>query len=178
MKKVFQSKRNIILVLVLAFIIFLFFIWLPNIGLISRTIFHSKLDSEEKLIFLFNSLAIFKTNFSFLSGGLTFLVSILFGINAVLVGSYVKKRIINQRILGVGFLGIVSGFFGGGCAACGSIILSSIFGTAAIFGFPLHGQEFGILAVIILLFSIFIISQKINGVGVGLCNVSPKIKHK
>lgn len=172
---VFQSKRNIILALTLALAVFLFSIWLPNLGLIWRTIISSKLDFGEKLLFLFSSLAMLKSNFSLFSAGLTILISILFGINVVLVVSYFKKQIANQKILGTSFLGIFSGFLGIGCAACGSVILSSIFGTAATFGFiaklPFRGQEFGIIAVALILFSILTILKRTNN---AQCHIASK----
>lgn len=172
---VFQSKKNIILALTLALVVLLFSIWLPNLGLAGKTIISSKLNFVEKLLFLFSSLAMLKSNFSLLSASLTILVSILFGINVVLIGSYFRKQIASQRILGASFLGVFSGFLGIGCAACGSIILSSIFGTAATFGFmaklPFRGQEFGILAVALLLFSILTILKRINN---AQCHIASK----
>lgn len=172
---VFKSKRNIILALILALVVLLFSIWLPNLELVGKTILSPKLDFEEKLLFLFSSLAMLKSNFSLLSASLTILISILFGINVVLIVSYFRKQIANQKILGTSFLGIFSGFLGIGCAACGSVILSSIFGTAATFGFiaklPFRGQEFGILAVFLLLFSILTILKRINN---AQCNSATK----
>lgn len=172
---VFQSKRNIILALILALVVLLFSIWLPNLELVGKTILSPKLDFEEKLLFLFSSLAMLKSNFSLLSASLTILISILFGINVVLIVSYFRKQIANQKILGTSFLGIFSGFLGIGCAACGSVILSSILGTAATFGFiaklPFRGQEFGILAVFLLLFSILTILKRINN---AQCNSATK----
>lgn len=174
---VFQSKKNIVLALILALVVLLFSIWLPNLELVGKTILSSKLDFEEKLLFLFSSLAMLKSNFSLFSASLTILISILFGINVVLIVSYfrIRKQIANQKILGTSFLGIFSGFLGIGCAACGSVILSSILGTAATFGFiaklPFRGQEFGILAVFLLLFSILTILKRINN---AQCNSATK----
>ena len=80
----------------------------------------------------------------------------------------------------MGLGGIIAGFIGVGCAACGSVILSSIFGIGATAGFigflPLKGQEFSLLAVGILGFSNFMISKKILDPAIckidGLGNIS------
>lgn len=60
-------------------------------------------------------------------------------------------------VWGVGLLGI-------GCDACGLVILSSIFGLSATAGFigilSLAGLEFGLLGIIILTISIYLVAKK------------------
>ena len=74
------------------------------------------------------------------------------------------KRKMNNQIKGV--IGIIVGFLGVGCASCGSLILSSIFGlsvTASFIGFlPFKGLELGILGIVILLISIYLVAKKIQ----------------
>jgi hypothetical protein len=71
-------------------------------------------------------------------------------------------------------LGSFAAMLGVGCAACGTIVLSSIL---AMFGagsflllLPLHGAEFGILAVLFLLYAIHALAKAVTAPAV--CDVS------
>jgi len=60
----------------------------------------------------------------------------------------------------------VSGIFGVGCAACGSVIVSSLLLLVGAGGvltiLPFHGAEFGVLGIIFLWFSIYQLSKRID----------------
>jgi hypothetical protein len=75
------------------------------------------------------------TNFSFLSAAYTILIALLFGLQVTLLTYYirsVRSRVTTLTNVGAsGIGGLVSGFFGIGCAACGTFLLSSIL---ALFG--------------------------------------------
>ncbi|MBI1984556.1 MAG: hypothetical protein HYS60_00380, partial [Candidatus Wildermuthbacteria bacterium] len=92
--------------------------------------------------------------------------ALLFAVNIVLVVFYFRRRAKLQQAAGLSFAGALSGLLGIGCAACGSVILSSVFGIGATASFlsvlPLKGQELGILSVIILSASIYLVYRKIN----------------
>ncbi len=65
-----------------------------------------------------------------------------------------------------GSLGIIAGTVGIGCAACGSILLTTIFGTSAVAGvlatLPLHGGEFAIIGVLLLIVTMYILAKQIS----------------
>ena len=67
---------------------------------------------------------------------------------------------------GAGSLGILSGIFGLGCAACNSLVLMSflgVVGAAGIIPFlPLKGGEFGILAVFLLGMATYFAAKQIS----------------
>lgn len=95
------------------------------------------------------------TNFTPLAASYTVLAALLIGINAVLTYRLVSRaRSIGGGATTSGLLGLVSGIFGIGCAACGSVLLSATVGTVFGAGFlallPLKGQEAGILGVALL----------------------------
>lgn len=141
-------------------------IWLPNLSFVAHIITSSSLSLAEKAGIIGNSLGAIKTNFTTLSRVLTVTVAGLFAVQMSVVAFYLKRRIRLQSAAGVGGLGMLSGLLGIGCAACGSVILSSLFGMAATAGFigvlPLKGQEFGILSILILGLSLFLTTKKIQ----------------
>ena len=65
-----------------------------------------------------------------------------------------------------GIGGLISGFFGIGCAACGTFLLSSILillGTGGLLAWlPFRGEEFGLLGVGLLLYANHMIVKKIQ----------------
>lgn len=97
---------------------------------------------------------------------LVIILSLLSAINIVMMIFYIRRRISLEKKTGVGLLGIILGFLGVGCASCGSLLLSSIFGLAATTSFigilPFRGLEFGILGIFMLLFSTYLIAKKIQ----------------
>ncbi len=138
-------------------------IWLPNLSLVGDIIVGSK-SVGEKLMYLWRSLGAFQTNFSSLSRVLTVAVALLFGANVSVFVYYVRHRIAVHRSAGVGIGGMISGVLGVGCAACGSVILSAIFGVGATAGtlaaLPLHGQELSIIGVVVLAISLIVMARK------------------
>jgi hypothetical protein len=81
-----------------------------------------------------------------------------------------RVKEVNGNAISTGFLGLMSGVIGMGCAACGSLLLTSFLslaGASAVLTFlPFRGGEFGIVGVILLGFSIFTVSKQIQNPGV------------
>ena len=151
--------------------------WLPNIGLLTEVFGASSTPLETKLKLAWNLLGGIRTNFSLLSAGYTIAIAALFGINIAMVVYFLKRARNNlaRQDIAAGFGGIASGALGIGCAACGSFLLSTLlasFGAAsALVILPLRGGEFGILSVILLAFSLVLISKKIAAPL--MCNTKP-----
>lgn len=146
--------------------VMLFAIWLPNLSFVAGIITSSSLALGQKISILASSLGAIQTNFTFLSGVLTVVVALLFAVQVSLIVFYLKWRIRLQKAVGVSGIGMVSGLLGVGCAACGSVILSALFGVGATASFigvlPLKGQEFALLSIGILSLSIFLTTRKIQ----------------
>lgn len=144
-----------------------FAIWLPNLSFLRHTAVSSDYTIAQKFSLFFTSLGALDTNFTLLSRTLTIIVALLFAVNVVLVVHYFRKRIALQRSAGLSLLGAFTGLLGIGCAACGSVLLSSVLGITATASFirtlPLGGQEFGLLSIGILGFSVFLTVKKIKG---------------
>ena len=141
-------------------------IWMPNLSFVKHIILSSSLGFGQKINILVSSLGAIQTNFTFLSRIITVSVSALFAIQVGAIVFYLKRRVHLQKAAGISSVGIISGFLGVGCATCGSVILSAVFGvgaTASFIGFlPLQGQEFGLLSITILGLSLYLTSKNIQ----------------
>ena len=169
LSKVFRQLRYSIIAVLIAFFTLSTAILQPNIGLLGAVFTSGEISWVSKynfLIALYGSLA---TNFSVVSAVSTVLIAVLLGMNIALLVYYIRRRQIggnNKAGNTASIAGIVAGTFGVGCAACGTVILSTMF---AVFGgggllllLPLHGAEFGVLGVILLSFSIYQLGKRIN----------------
>ena len=151
-----------------AVVVFTFSIWLPNWRLILTVIPSSIISLPDKVILFWNLYGSIQTNFTLVSASYTIAIAILFGINIVLFIHYIKIRqgplSGSTSALGVG--GLISGFFGVGCAACGTFILTALLGLVGGAGLitllPLGGEEFGILGVALLGYAMYSIIKKIK----------------
>lgn len=166
--KVFQKPLYALLAFATSIIVFAFAVWLPNISLIISVMGHSGISLTEKFNLPISLLGSITTNFTPLSASYTIAIAILFGINLAMIVYYLRRKIAEtkQDAIATGFLGIVSGALGVGCAACGSFLLASIlslFGSSWILSFlPLGGGEFGILGVILLAASLYMTAKQIT----------------
>lgn len=92
-------------------------------------------------------------------------VALLFGWNVGLLFHRLQGKIREERAAGAGVVGLVVGLLGVGCAACGSVLLTTLFGAGAavavLGALPLGGIEFGVVGVLVLLGSIHHVSRKI-----------------
>jgi len=108
----------------------------------------------------------FMANTTIASAMLTGIIIIFTGINTSLLVYYLKRRVARDRSVGLGMFGMLFGILGIGCAACGSIILSSLIGIAAaaqVIGvFPFGGIELSMLGIALLGYSIYQITKKIT----------------
>lgn len=152
-------------------------VWLPNLKLIGTVITSSTATTIEKVQLLMSLYGGITTNFTLVSALYTILIAILFGVYSALFVYYIRTMqaksndAVSVSALGVG--GVVSGFFGIGCAACGTFILTSLltFGGASTFLtlLPLGGQEFGFLGVGLLTYAVYSLLKKLNEPSV--CNI-------
>lgn len=161
-----KNWRYVILVLFISFPLFLFAIWLPNFSFVKEVITSQYFSVSEKVSILLSSLRAFQTNFQPLGQIMLITVSLLFGLNMSLFIFYLKRRIKLQKEAGLSTSGIVAGMLGVSCASCGSFIISSLFGVSASVSFlgllPFNGQEFAIISIVILGFSIVSMAKKIQ----------------
>lgn len=163
LKIVFQNKAYALLAGLVALFIFALAVWLPNLRLLFSLEFDRAVPVGDKLTFPLRLAESITTNFTPLSASYTVAIAILFGINLAMTIYYFKKRqeTLTQTGTATTFVGFVSGMFGVGCAACGSVILSAMGAGGALTLLPLHGGEFGITGVLLLIVSISLVAKKI-----------------
>ncbi len=165
---VFKNKSYLTVAAGVAIVVFAFAVWLPNLSLLFSIITDSTIPVSIKLTFPLHLLTSITTNFTVLSASYTIAIALLTGINIALITNYVQiqREYVSKAGMTAGSLGIISGVFGLGCAACGSLILTSILGTAGgaslITLLPLKGSEFGILGVTLLLVSTYLLAKQIT----------------
>ena len=146
---------------------------------ILKIVYNNKKYYYLTIITLIISFIIFYKLTTILSGNnytyltlLTFLViSLLFGIylSVVVYKFQLKKSAIKNKkgFMGlIGFIGPLAGVLGVGCVTCGPVILTFIGAPLALTYLPYHGVELRILAIAILLVSIYIISQSLVKCGI------------
>lgn len=165
---VFRNPSYIVLALVVACLVLVIAVWFPNLNLIIGVLGTSGVSLEDKIAVLISLLGSLGTNFSLLSASYTVAIAILFGMNVALLVFLGRRRLgeVQQGGVATGFLGLISGMLGIGCAACGTFLASGLFaffgGSGALLLLPLGGSEFGILGVVLLLLSVILTARQIG----------------
>lgn len=170
-RKVFTKIPYILLAALIAFVALSVAILVQNTAIIIRVFQSSELVLSAKFAFLGSMYGLLFTNFTVFSALYTVSIALLFGINSALLTYYIRRRqsqTIRSNTSGhtAGILGTVSGVFGVGCAACGSVIISgllSLVGAGWLLALlPLRGAEFGLLGMILLSYSVYQLCKRIN----------------
>jgi len=166
--RVFSQVRYIQIAILVAGLALSVAILLPNTAVILQVLQSQSIGIGAKLSFLGSMYGAFFTNFTLFSAFYTLTIASLFGMNSALLVYYVRRRqavVSNTGGHTAGVLGVVSGIFGVGCAACGSVIISSVLVLVGAGGLltvlPFHGAEFGVLGVIFLSLSVYQLSKRI-----------------
>ena len=97
--------------------------------------------------------------FTFLSIITSLVISILFGINFVLVLHRIKNASLDVKENSVGFSGFVTGVFASGCPMCGSILFGFFGMPLALFFLPFKGLELKAISIALLAISIALLAK-------------------
>ncbi len=165
-RTVFRRPRYVVLTVVVAALLLVLLVYLQNLSLLKYVITTSGFSLFEKVRLFVLALGGFRTNFSVESQLIALLVALLAGINIAFLAFHMARRGAVQKATGVSGLSLVIGLLGIGCAACGSVILTTIIGigaSTALFGMlPFHGRELEFLSVLIMLASVLYSSKQIQ----------------
>jgi len=152
--------------LFVASLIVVFSAWLPNLHLVTTAVVSHTLTFPQKTKLLLSLFGSLQTNFTLPSLFITFMTAILSGMQVSLLAYYLGKRAKAQKAMGMSFVGVISSMLGIGCASCGSVVLTSLFGlgsAATVLAIlPFKGQEFGFIGVGLLLFANIWLVRKIE----------------
>lgn len=172
--EVYRHKQYLVLTILVAGVVIVFSLWLPNLHLITNTVVSDSLTLSEKTSLITSLLGAWHTNFSTFSRTTMVLVALLFGINLSMLLFYFSHRYSLEKSAGIGVGGIVIGILGVGCASCGSVILASLLGislASGVLGFlPFKGQEFALLGILLIVIAIISTAKKIQNPSA--CNVN------
>ncbi len=167
-RKVFSERRYALIASAISLSILSLIAWLPNTALISA-VFSSSVPLIDKLFFVVSLYGALGSTMNTLSLLLLLVTVVMFGINTAFLSYYIMRARTGSQgthhLSALGLSGMVSSVFGIGCAACGSVILTSLFtltgASSVILLLPLHGQEFVIIGIVLLGYSIILLSRKI-----------------
>lgn len=166
MKEVFKRPFYVFLSVTIFLAVIIFSIWLPNFHFIGHTMMTPDYTSSQKFGLLQASLGAFHTNFNLFSRLLDITIALMFAVDVSLLVYYLKRKISLEKSVGTGIVGIILGMIGVGCASCGSVILTSLLGLSTASSFisvlPMKGVEFGFLSIVLLGYSIYVLSRQIK----------------
>lgn len=163
---VFREWSYSLIAITIAACIFVFATWLPNLGLVWQIVVSQSVPLLYKFEILASLVGSIATNFTIFSAVYMSAIAVLFGMNAAMIVYYMKQRRSTATRTGAaGLGGLLSGFVGIGCAACGTFVLGpvlSFIGAAGLIAvLPFAGQEFGVLGVGLLGVSVYLVARKI-----------------
>lgn len=163
-KDVFRESRYLFFAIFIAWFVFSLALWLPQWKLILQVLnTASSVDSVVLLVSLYTSLG---SNFTLGGALIVVILSGLFGVNISLTLYLYRKQFSIQKGVATNIWGATLGILGVGCAACGSVILTSLlslFGGVWLLSYlPLGGEEFGFIGIALLLYGTYSLSKKIS----------------
>lgn len=163
LENIIRSPLSVFTTLVVSVGFVLFALWFPMRNFLWFMFTKSNFETSAKLRILISSLQGIETNYTMFTRVLLILSAIFTGLVVGALLLYLRRRVGLERSTGTSVLGIVVSVIGIGCASCGSIILTSLFGIGALSFtaiLPLNGVEFSILGILLLLYSFFSIANK------------------
>ncbi len=168
--RVFRKTRYTVIAVIASFVFFTISLWFANFSLLEAFLFSQSQSFLSKIQFLGSMYGLVWSGHTFYSLAVASCIAVLSGINIALLTFYIKrvqtatkgKKRASVASIGGLFLGV----FGVGCAACGSVILTALLSLFGVGGLllllPFKGAEFGIIAIIILLFSCYTLVKHIG----------------
>ncbi len=171
LRQVFTKGSYILLAAATGLAVFILATWLPNLGLVWQIVASASVSLADKVQVMTAPIGSIGTNFTVFSALSTVAIAVLFGANVAMIAYYfrVQRQIVRQAGqvgAATSLGGLASGFFGIGCAACGTFVLSPalsfIGATGLIALLPFGGEEFGALGVGMLGFSLVLTARKIG----------------
>jgi hypothetical protein len=165
LKQIYSNPALILAQAIIFFAVAALMSYVQNIGQVNAVLGY-QLPLGQKFILIQKIILYFyTTNLSSILLVIYFVVFFLFSYNIILTWYYFKKR---ATLSSLGSLSVSSilALLGSGCAACGGVLLTSVFSTVGgayiVALLPYGGSEFLIVAGATLLYSIVSISKKIQ----------------
>lgn len=146
-----------------------------NLTLVDDLVIGGPLPLADRIRILLELYPFIGTSFGSLQGALLVAVAALAGVDVALAAYHFHEHGVGLREGGSSAAGLLFGFLGAGCAACGSAILLGVLGlfgvTTSLLFLPLEGLEFALLALVVLTLSIHWLADGIRGGFINGCPV-------
>lgn len=153
------------------------FVWSRNLTLLLDVVVFGSVSLGSRLAVLVGLYPFLGTGYNLVQSVVIVGSSILVGVNVALISYHVRAIGFEVRSGSGGFLGVVLGTLGAGCAACGSALLAgvlSLLGAGGVLALlPLDGLEFSLAAVGVMVVSLYWIAEGMRGSEVRGCPVDP-----
>ncbi len=176
LKDILTRLNYFLIFVVVAFVVLVMLVLSSNIQLVASVISHQSADIFTKFRIIVELIGSIQTNFSIFSIFSMASISVLLGANISAMVYLIKEVggvLYKKSFVGTGG-GVLTAVLGGGCAACGTLVVTpllSMVGLGGVVSFlPFAGQEFNILAIIVLSVSFWGILKKIK-LTKGVCEV-------
>lgn len=157
---VFSEKMYIVLAALISLVAVSFFVVANNIATFTTAVSASHTYSILPLVFWSQVTAL-----AYASGALNFSATLVVALLSGLTISMIVYKFNNTHTAKgkggfYGFLGVFAGALGASCPAC-SIALISLLGVSSAAFLPFHGLELSLLAIGLLVFSLYMISKSL-----------------
>ena len=151
-----------------------------NLRFVLRVLLSNNLGIGFKFEFLIVMLPFVGTQFDAVHGLAIYAIAALTGTNVALLAYHLFEHEVSIEGSGGSAAGVVFGTLGAGCAACGPGILAGIVGIVGGAGLlaalPFEGLEFSMLAVVVLVLSMYWLASGMRGGEIRGCPVEPGIE--
>ena len=153
------------------------FVYSLNVGLVNQLVLGGSLPLDSRVTILVNLYpGVSETAYTPPEAAVLLLVAAGIGANVALVAYHFRENASLRGGSGSA-AGVLLGTLGAGCAACGSTLLAgilSLFGAAGVLTLlPLHGLEFALASLVVLVFSLYWLADGMRGGRVRGCPVDP-----
>lgn len=172
---VLTAPTYALLAMVTAAVSLTLFVTSLNLPLVSDLVIGGQLPLRGRVRILLELYPFVGTSFGALQGLVLVAVAALAGLDVSLAVYHFREHGVGLQEGSSSVAGIVLGFLGAGCAACGSAVLLGLLGllgvSTSLLFLPLEGLEFALLSLVVLLLSIHWLTQGMRGGSINGCPV-------
>lgn len=167
LREVLLSPLYALIAVVTAFVALTLFVASQNYGIIRDFVVFGNLPPAERFWFMYDLYPLIGPNYSLEHGSMLVAVAALIGVNLSLTGYQIAELDLFAREGALGAIGTVLGTAGAGCAACGSAVLGGFLSAAGVTGaltvLPMNGEEFLLLAIVVMIPATYALARRIAG---------------
>lgn len=149
------------------------FVFSRNVAILEQIVLVSSLPWGSRVTVVAELYPFIGTAYTTLQGTVLVLTAVLIAINMAVATYHVREHRLSIGHGSGSLGGIVLGTLGAGCATCGSAVLAGLLSIAGASGLllalPLDGLEFSVLAVFVLLLSLYWLADGMRGGEIAGC---------